>query len=69
MKKHNFLHTSMALISITLNIKAAELNVTIDHVNNANGIILAHIFKGPDNFKKGHAKDSTILPGRKGKPI
>ena len=66
MKKHNFIFTGLALITMVFNINAAELSVTIDNVNNDNGSILAQIFKGQDDFKKGIPKGSTMQPAKTG---
>lgn len=66
MKKHNFILLSLALITTAFNINAAELHVSIDHVNNDKGTILAQIFTGQDNYKKGIAKDNIMVPAKTG---
>lgn len=66
MKKPNIIIFSLTLITAVFNINAAELLVSIDHVNNDKGTILAQIFEGQDNFKNGTPKDSAMLPAKKG---
>lgn len=57
---------TIALSLISLNISAANLNVTIDTVNTNQGKILAQVFKGETNYKNGQALSSLILPANKG---
>ncbi len=67
MKTRNLIKTTIALSLFSLNILAANLNVTIDKVNSNEGKILAQIFKGKENYKNGKPESSLIVPAKKGK--
>jgi len=66
MKNKYYTLISLVLLTAVININAAELHVTIDHINNDNGTILAQIFEGPENFKNGKPKDSAMLSAKTG---
>ena len=67
MKKLKLILLTLTLITTAININAAELHVSIDHVNNDKGMILAQIFTGQDNYKKGIAQGNVMVPAKTGK--
>lgn len=57
---------STALLASSLSVQAADLVVEIDHINSDNGVVLAQVFSGKDNYKKGVAVDSQMLTAKTG---
>ena len=75
MKTNNLITTSQfkktlvlsaALLVSSLSVQAADLVVEIDHINSDNGVVLAQVFSGKDNYKKGVAVDSQMLTAKTG---
>jgi uncharacterized protein (DUF2141 family) len=66
MKKSNIIIHSLVLIILAVTSHAAELQVNIDHVTNDKGTLLAQIFIGQDNYKKGIAQGNKMIPAKTG---
>ncbi len=66
MKIRQQIKLTLAFTTLAFNTQSAELHVVIDEVKNNDGVILAQLFSGEDNFNKGQAITGTKLPAKKG---
>ena len=66
MRIYKTLKLALVLSSITISAKSADLQVSIDQINSDNGVILAQLFTGEENYKKSNSLDSKMLEAKKG---
>ncbi len=62
----NPIKSAIALTTMACSVQAAELQVAIHEVGSDEGMIMAQLFSGEDNYQQGQALSGTMVPAKKG---
>jgi uncharacterized protein (DUF2141 family) len=66
MKFYKSIIQALLISTATFTAISAELQVSIDHINSDQGVILAQIFTGEENYKTGKSIENTMIQAKTG---
>jgi uncharacterized protein (DUF2141 family) len=66
MKTYQTLILALVISSITISVKSAELQVSIDHIKSDQGVVLAQLFNSEEAYKTAKSLESKMLPAKTG---
>ena len=66
MNLYKSLKQVLVLSTVVFCAESADLQVSIDHINSNQGVILAQLFTSNENYKKAHSKENTMIPAKTG---
>ena len=66
MNLYKSLRQALVLSTVAFCAESADLQVSIDHINSDQGMILAQLFTSNENYKKAHSKENTMIPAKTG---
>lgn len=66
MKIHTILKQALILSTLSFAAQSADLHVSIDHINSDQGMVLAQLFSGEENYKKAQSVENKMIQAKTG---